>query len=290
MAPFLATFMSHVQVTIAATCIRILALLIAVLFLPETLDCKKSANDGKSRVHNTTRNENIINLQTKVETPTISSLVFQPLHDMTILLRNRSLVLVALSAFLSKMVFSADITLFFYYIENILGATDHDVARMMFATGIVGLVVQAGLLKYLVSFLGERSLLIMSFFSGAFHNLIYGLAPNILVVYFGMCLSQLSNTNGPLLSSLASQNVASTEQGQIQGALFSLTSVAEAIGPICLNFVYRHCHVFGSGTMFVFGSFLYSLGAIAVSFVPPKQADVEDSEGASGEDNVPILS
>lgn len=158
----------------------------------------------------------------------------------------------------------------------------------MFATGIVGLVVQAGLLKYLVSLLGERSLLIVSFFSGAAHNLIYGLAPNIFVIYFGMCLSQLSNTNGPLLSSLASRSVAITEQGQIQGALFSLTSVAEAIGPICLNFVYRHWHIFGSGTMFVLGSFLYILGAISVSFVPPKQTDVEDIEGYLDESNVLI--
>ena len=177
---------------------------------------------------------------------------------------------------------------FFFYIENNLGATDHDVARMMFATGIVGLVVQAGLLKYLVSLLGERSLLIVSFFSGAAHNLIYGLAPNIFVIYFGMCLSQLSNTNGPLLSSLASRSGAITEQGQIQGALFSLTSVAEAIGPICLNFVYRHWHIFGSGTMFVLGSFLYILGAISVSFVPPKQTDVEDIEGYLDESNVLI--
>lgn len=274
-APFLATVLSHVQVTYFSVCMRILALIIAVAFLPETLLSKIHDNIQPSEAKSYDQNYNDI---VDDEDQSLVALMLLPVSEMKILLRNKSIMLVAAGAFLGKMVFSADVTLFFFYVESNLGVTNQDVAGLMFATGIVGVVVQAGLLKYLITLIGEHALLVVSFCGGVLHNLIYGLASNIWVLYVGMCLSALTNVNGPLLSAIASRNVADTEQGRIQGALFALTSSAEAIGPVCLNFIYRNWHLFGRGTMFVVGAALYGLGAMAVSCIPPKHANEEDDE------------
>jgi DHA1 family tetracycline resistance protein-like MFS transporter len=279
-APFFAAMMSHIHVAVFSCLVRISALFIAVLFLPETLSLEKRTVNSQ---HQEKRRRGVV--QNSIHT------MLRPFREMAILLRSTSLMLLATGAFLSKMVFSADVTLFFFYVESNLGVTDTDVAGMMFVTGLLGVLVQAVLLKYLISLLGERGLLLASFCSGTVHNLIYGLAPKKWMLYFGLCLSQLSNTNNPLISSLASKCVADTEQGRIQGALFSLTSLAEAIGPICFNFVYHHFNLVGPGTMFLFGAVLYSLGLVAVWCIPKKKnTDMLDEEGITDDETDLLLS
>ena len=277
-APFLATVMSHLHISIFGCCVKVAALVIAALFLPETLP-KEIMSKADAEASTTTATAEDPSVFSRI----IGALV-RPVRELSILSRNRSVVLVAVGSFASKMVFSADITLFFYYTERELGVTDKDVARMMFLTGILGLTVQAGLLKYLISLLGERRLLVISFCSGAIHNFIYGVANTKWLIYFGLCLSPLTNINSPLLSSLASRNVSSTEQGRIQGALFSLTSVAEAIGPVFFNFMYRNWYIFGSGTMFIGGAIIFCFGTIAVSMIPPKTGEQQRHDDEEEED------
>ena len=90
-------------------------------------------------------------------------------------------------------------------------------------------------------------------------------------MYVGSCIAQFADINISLLSSIASRNVNQIhELGHIQGALFALTSLAEAIGPILFNYIYNNIHLFGTGTFFIFGAFLYSIGTITVSFISPQ--------------------
>lgn len=271
--PFFAVFMDHFQVSVFSFLVRAAAFLFAWVALPETLPPEVAAQNK----------EKVESLEEQ-GTHGAVKIMMRPFKEMLILSRSKTLILVAVGAFLSKLVFSADVSLFFYYVESNLGVQDKDVAGMLFVTGVVGLLVQAILLKYLISLLGERDLLITSFYSGVLHNLVYGLARNKAVLYIGLCLSQLTGTNGPLLSSFVSRNVDSTEQGRAQGALTALCSLAEAIGPVLINYVYRNLHVFGQGTMFVVAAMLYALGTVAISLVPPKiqiheEADEADETG-----------
>lgn len=94
----------------------------------------------------------------------------------------------------------------------------------------------------------------------------------------GICLSQLTGTNGPLLSSLISRNVEANEQGRVQGAFFALSALAEAIGPVCLNYVYKNWHLFGPGTMFVVAAVLYAIGIIIVAFIPDHGGNDDEVE------------
>jgi len=125
--------------------------------------------------------------------------------------------------------------------------------------------------------MGEQRLLVTSFISGVMHNLVYGLARTKLLLYVGMCMSHITGISGPLLSSAVSRNVEPTEQGRSQGALSALTALAEAIGPVFINYVYRNWHFCGKGTMFVVAAFLYLLGTIAVFCIPSIKASLDDN-------------
>lgn len=270
---FLATLLSHTGIAVFSSGVRLLALATAVLILPETLSLESRLRAAET-----------LKLEDSSGNTALLDTLLQPLRKLAILQRSSSLVLVAIGAFTSKMVLSADTTLFFYFVENNLGASEKDAAVMMLMAGVMGFLVQAGLLKYLISFVGERKLLVATFGSGVIQNLIYGLAPSLGVVYLGLCFGAFTNVNNALLSSTASQLVRSTEQGQIQGALFGLSALAEAMGPVTFNFVHRNWHVFGHGTMFVVGALLYGIGLVALSLMPKRLVDNEEEEGSDGEE------
>lgn len=269
LAPQLATLLSHSEIAVFSVAVRILALMIAFFFLPETLVVQeRSVLEEELEDSPEVLPRMILGWE----------MLWQPIQKMEILQRSKGILLISGAAFCSKLVFSADITLLFYYLESNLGVTDQDVAHMMLVAGVLGVLVQAGLLKYLISLLGERRLLVASFASGTLHNLIYGFAAKKWIIYLGLVVASVSNTNNALLNARASRFVAASEQGQIQGALFGLTSLAEAIGPVTFNYVYRNWHTFGPGTMFVVGAILYAFGMVAVALVPssPKR-DYDDS-------------
>ena len=66
------------------------------------------------------------------------------------------------------------------------------------------------------------------------------------------------------------------EQGRIQGALYSLSSLASALGPMMLRYVYRQTKDgggFGKGTMFIFGAGLYLIATFCAYLLPEEQAN-----------------
>ena len=320
--PILNAVVSHYQITLFSMTVRVGALVFAILYLPETLPTPTQVSlEGRRHHHDdaddvvdvvvvplvqkervngifdntdTTTKVTIKNSGTNNKFGSGSIMILlRPLHEMSILTRSKTLVLVSVGSVISKMISSANVTLFFFYVESNLNVRDTDVVGLMLTAGMGGMVVQGGLLKYLISALGEHALLVFSFACGTINNLIYGFARNKHVLYVGTCFAQLADINISLLSSLASRNVSMYEQGRIQGALFALSSLAEALGPVLFNSIYNHVHIFGRGTFFVFGSMLYGVGTIIVSLIPPKKSKSElqayDRESRNEEEQETLL-
>lgn len=96
--------------------------------------------------------------------------------------------------------------------------------------GVCSVIVQAGLIKHLVGRLGEvravttgHAILIAAF-------LAYGLAPVGWMIYAIIVAGSLAGMTGPALQTYISRHVPADEQGLVQGAFTSLTSVAAVIG------------------------------------------------------------
>ena len=256
LSPSMTMFLTHWQVSIFSFVVTTLGFLYALCFLPETLPNHVAVHNQLIRSGESTR-----------------TIILRPIRDLSILNQNMAIRLLAVGSFLSGMVYSTDTTLCLYYLENHLHINDSDLSKMFLLMGVVGIVIQAFLLKLLISLLGEKGLLVTSFVSGTFHNLFYGIAKTKTLIYVALSLSQLTKTNFPILSSLASAHASEYQQGSVQGALFALSAFANAIGPVCLQLVYNAAP---GGTMFVVAAGLYLIGTLVVSWLPSKEPTASD--------------
>lgn len=278
LGPSLSLVMSHFFVSVAAFGCYVFALLFVLVILPETIPRDV-----------TERNQRILQQQRQQQQQTrrdYLSLIIQPIKEVSILTRTKFLLLLTGATFLCGIVFSADATLVLYYIENQLNVRDADLAAMFAFMGVFGVVVQAGLMQYLVALFGERDLLVIAFLAGTLHNFLYGVARSKALIYVALCLAQISKINFILISSVASTHVNRFEQGRIQGAIFAVTAVANAVGPEILQIVYRFTkQSFGPGTMFIFASLTCFVGAILVSQLPRDASVQETAETDDGDED-----
>lgn len=249
----------HFAVSVLSLTIMLIGLLIGCIAMPETLPERVAERNNADRTYLATSSSSF------------QKAILRPIRDMSILNRDTFFRLLTVAYFFSEMVHSSDRSLLLFYMEDQLDIRDSDLATMLFIMGLVGVVVQGFLLEPLLACLGQKGLLMVSFLSGAGHNLLYGMAKRKGTIYVALCLSQLTKTNFPLISSIAANNVSENEQGRMQGALFALVALANAIGPVTLEGIYSHTKEgkrLGPGTMFVFASALYAVGTCFVFFIP----------------------
>jgi MFS family permease len=99
--------------------------------------------------------------------------------------------------------------------------------------GVIGLIIQAGLIHWLVKTIGERRLILLGFMSMC---LGYGILSGVYVIpIFVLCLT-LNNLGSsvlrPMIMSEVSKVVAKTEQGAIMGVIQSIQSLSQVIAPV----------------------------------------------------------
>jgi MFS transporter, DHA1 family, tetracycline resistance protein len=315
LAPQLPLIMSHFHVSLFSMASGILAVLVALVTLPETLP-ESVAEDNRVEIEQEQQQQNESHRQLRWSTSGSSysdeetSVQFllsrndeqsvesshwmysvfhtatRPIRDMSILTRGNLPILAAASCF-QAMVYATDKTFVIYYIEDQMNVRDDDIAKMFIIFCPLGVIIQAFFLQPLLRMVGEKRLLVIAFVSGTCHNLLYGLARSKNVILMALCLSQVTKMNFPLISSIASKSASVNEQGRVQGALFALNALANAVGPMLLEIVYdrsKSGHSFlGPGSMFLCASFLYAIGTVLVTFLPVTEADGATLPEAAGE-------
>jgi DHA1 family tetracycline resistance protein-like MFS transporter len=100
------------------------------------------------------------------------------------------------------------------------------------AAGIVMAISQAGLTRVLIPKLGgEHRAALVGLSSGAAVYTCYAFAPHAWVLYIGILGWGMAALSWPSLNALMSQQVRADAQGELQGALASLSSVTAIFGP-----------------------------------------------------------
>lgn len=101
--------------------------------------------------------------------------------------------------------------------------------------GVMAIIVQGGLVRPVIQRFGERGAVIGGTIISAIAFAGYGLAsqgwmmPGIIIV------GAFGGVAGPALQSLVAGSVDETEQGRVQGALTSLTSMTNVVAPLMFN-------------------------------------------------------
>jgi DHA1 family tetracycline resistance protein-like MFS transporter len=278
-SPLLALVFSHLGVSIFSLSLLVAGFLFAACLLPETLPPAIAQEAIRAR-------------SIDPEDDCVLRHLMRPLKELSILNRNRLFRLLSALAFFSGMSSSADQSLLVYYLEERLGFNDGDVAVLFMIFGLMGIFVQGVVLKPLNDRIGEKHVVVTAFVFGALHNCFYGLATTKAVIFIGVAIGTLTGMSFPTISAIKSNNVAEHEQGRIQGALYSLSSLASALGPASLRFVYhltKDNDYPGPGTMFLFAALLYLSASFCACGLPKREADSRSFVDDTYEEREPIL-
>lgn len=106
------------------------------------------------------------------------------------------------------------------------------------AVGVSTSIVQGMLVGPIVARFGERRTLITGLIFGAAAFTIYGLAPTGARFLIGILVMSFWGLYGPSAQGLMTRRVGPSEQGQLQGALTSVVTIAGIVGPALFSLTF----------------------------------------------------
>jgi MFS family permease len=127
------------------------------------------------------------------------------------------------------------------FMERRLGFTAEQTGYMFGFSGVVGAVIQGGLLGRLVKRMGEERLALYGFLLMTVGFALLGTVYNVPYLAFLVGVGAIgSSIVRPSLTTLLTHSVGAHEQGAILGVSQSLSSVAAIIGPIAAGWLIEH--------------------------------------------------
>jgi DHA1 family tetracycline resistance protein-like MFS transporter len=197
-----------------------------------------------------------------------------PLGSLKFLRNNTGLLPLAAVHFLfwlSRAILPAIMVLYVTYKFHLSIAA---IGLLFAGVGAGSMLVGGVMVKPIVSRLGERKTVIIGLVCGAAGMVLFGNASSIILFSLGVPVISLLGLAAPGLQSLMTQRIAATKQGQLQGALGSITAISQMIGPglfsvLFANSVATHAP---PGTPFYVAAFLLAVAAAVASVSASKNA------------------
>ena len=157
--------------------------------------------------------------------------------------------------------------------------------------GIFTAAISGGLTGRIVGWLGERRTLYIGQFFGAVGMLIAGLARTSAVYIASIPIISMWNISFPAAQGMMTHRVSEREQGELQGAIQSLRSIAFVIGPFLFSGIFawfinpKHpFHVPGApyylAAALLFTAMLLATRVEQPQFDQPGEKPIEPSEAA----------
>lgn len=118
-----------------------------------------------------------------------------------------------------------------------------NLAQVGWSLAVVGLsiaFVQSVVMQPAIRWLGERRSLITGLAFGTMAFALMGYAPNGIIVLVAIVVTALWGLAGPPAQSLMTHRVSVKEQGELQGALGSMRSIAMLIGPGLFSWMFAY--------------------------------------------------
>lgn len=142
-----------------------------------------------------------------------------------------SVLALALALFVWQVAHQALQGTWAFYTIYRFGWTEAAVGLSLAAVGLAAAIVQGGVTGVVIPRLGERRTVVLGMCAGIAAYLIYGLTTVGWGMYVGIVVGALAGLAYPSLTAMMSQQVEENAQGELQGALSSLASLATIIGP-----------------------------------------------------------
>ena len=124
------------------------------------------------------------------------------------------------------------------YTGNRYGWNSRQVGLSLALVGVMAAIVQGGLAGRVLKIIGERRGVYVGLLAMTVAMACYGAASQGWMVYFIILIGSLAGIGSPATQSIISQSVPADEQGAVQGALNSITSVSGIVAPILWTWLF----------------------------------------------------
>jgi MFS transporter, DHA1 family, tetracycline resistance protein len=157
-----------------------------------------------------------------------------------------------------------------------------EVGYTLALVGVCSAIVQAGLVRRAVPRFGERRVMLAGLLFGISGFLTLGFATNSVIFVLAIPLLALAGLGGPTTQAIITRQVDPGEQGRLQGAISSLSSLATIFGPFVFSqtfafFIGTSAPIHLPGAAFVLSASLLCLGFVlgwrATLNLPPMRSD-----------------
>ena len=122
-----------------------------------------------------------------------------------------------------------------YYTKERFNWSEREVGLSLTFVGVMIALVQGFLTRILIPKLGTRKAIYVGFMFSILGSLAYCFANEGWMVYAIMIPFSLGGLAGPAMQGIISGQIPANEQGELQGSLTSLNSVASIIGPVLMT-------------------------------------------------------
>lgn len=106
--------------------------------------------------------------------------------------------------------------------------------------GVMTVIVMGGLTGWAVPRLGERRAIGVGFVLMTVGFVAYALVPYGWMIYPAIAIGSLGSIANPAVQSVMSRQVGPSSQGELQGALASIASIAAVLSPIAMTQLFSH--------------------------------------------------
>lgn len=180
------------------------------------------------------------------------------------ILRQLALAFVLLS--LSQQV---TVALWVLYTEQIMNWTPRQNGIALAVYGLMAAVVQGWLVGRSLKVLGEKNTILAGLLFADAEFAVLSVAHSMALLYASLVAGALGNLASPALQGLLSREVSESEQGRLQGAVASLSSLVGAVGPLIATGIYAYGNAAWHfpGAAFVWGAICALAGTVLAAQV-----------------------
>jgi MFS transporter, DHA1 family, tetracycline resistance protein len=137
--------------------------------------------------------------------------------------------------FFAHHIFSA---VFVLYAAHRYGWSTAEIGMSLALWGVLDVLIQGLAVGPAVKRFGDRRTMVFGLLIGAIGLAVLGVAPDYRIFVLGIFVSALWGFAMPTLQSLMTRRVSESEQGQLQGANMSVSSIAGIASPLFFGWVY----------------------------------------------------
>ena len=123
-------------------------------------------------------------------------------------------------------------------VKTVIGAPVITIGLSLALVGVCSIVISSWTVPAMISRFGERRTLYIGQFFGALGMGFAGLATSSIFFFLSIPVMMLWTISSPAAQGMMTRRVSESEQGELQGAISSLASLAWIFGPALFTFTF----------------------------------------------------